>query len=247
MLPITHWFKQFLLLRVFWHRTAVATWLTLWLVSTRGNKVAMWGMGKNNPSAHAAGRLSYKISKQLNWTAGRQKLGTSHNIKGERNREVTERDQNKRVYQTWETTLTQFPTPHSPILSVKPTSHSFIQHVGRRKFCLHPHGLVFPPAGWGPAGVTQVQEAAGQPPTQRLHAEKRGQGQDRSRTYVRPPAVCHDLVKQNPLYPGDGHAVQPFFPWGITSNLIIEPQGGDMHGLSRWEGKPYGLIQILQK
>lgn len=91
MLPITHWFKQFLLLRVFWHRTAVATWLTLWLVSTRGNKVAMWGMGKNNPSAHAAGRLSYKISKQLNWTAGRQKLGTSHNIKGERNRGDRER------------------------------------------------------------------------------------------------------------------------------------------------------------
>ncbi|XP_014046643.1 ankyrin repeat and SOCS box protein 10 isoform X1 [Salmo salar] len=58
----------------------------------------------------------------------------------------------------------------------------------------------------------------------------------RSCTYVRPPAVCHDLVIQNAIYTGDTDAVQRFFPRGVTSNLIIEPQGGDMRWVARGEG-----------
>ncbi|KAL0966222.1 hypothetical protein UPYG_G00292510 [Umbra pygmaea] len=58
----------------------------------------------------------------------------------------------------------------------------------------------------------------------------------RSCTFVRPPALCHDLVIQNALYTGDVEAVQRFFPRGVTSNLIIKPQGGDMRWVARGEG-----------
>lgn len=64
-----------------------------------------------------------------------------------------------------------------------------------------------------------------------------GPAPTRSCTYVRPPAVCHDLVIQNAIYTGDTDAVQRFFPRGVTSNLIIEPQGGDMRWVARGEGK----------
>ena len=51
------------------------------------------------------------------------------------------------------------------------------------------------------------------------------------------PAVCHDLVIQNALYTGDKEAVQRMFPKGARTNLIIEPQGGDMRWVARGGGK----------
>ncbi|XP_060941138.1 ankyrin repeat and SOCS box protein 10 [Limanda limanda] len=51
-----------------------------------------------------------------------------------------------------------------------------------------------------------------------------------------PPAMCHDLVVQNALYTGDLEAMRQLFPRGSTANLIIEPQGGDMHWVARGEG-----------
>ncbi|XP_010884227.2 ankyrin repeat and SOCS box protein 10 isoform X1 [Esox lucius] len=63
-----------------------------------------------------------------------------------------------------------------------------------------------------------------------------GPGPVRSSIYVRPPAMCHDLVIQNALYTGDMDAVRRFFPKGITSNVIIKPQGGDMRWVARAEG-----------
>lgn len=50
------------------------------------------------------------------------------------------------------------------------------------------------------------------------------------------PAVCHDLVIQNALYTGDREAVQRLFTKGARTNLIIEPQGGDMRWVARGEG-----------
>ncbi|XP_010767981.1 ankyrin repeat and SOCS box protein 10 isoform X1 [Notothenia coriiceps] len=61
----------------------------------------------------------------------------------------------------------------------------------------------------------------------------------RERTLLRttmPPAICHDLVIQNALYTGDLQAVQQLFPRGSSTNLIIEPQGGDMRWVSAGEG-----------
>ncbi|XP_046883691.1 ankyrin repeat and SOCS box protein 10 [Hypomesus transpacificus] len=54
------------------------------------------------------------------------------------------------------------------------------------------------------------------------------------------PAVCHDLVIQNALYTGDKEAVQRMFPKGARTNLIIEPQGGDM----RWVARGGGLWSL---
>ncbi|KAK6302769.1 hypothetical protein J4Q44_G00271240 [Coregonus suidteri] len=65
-----------------------------------------------------------------------------------------------------------------------------------------------------------------------------GPAPTRSCTYIRPPAVCHDLVIQNAIYTGDADAVQHFFPRGVTSNLIIKPQGGDMRWVARGEDEP---------
>ncbi|KAF3858157.1 hypothetical protein F7725_011358, partial [Dissostichus mawsoni] len=61
----------------------------------------------------------------------------------------------------------------------------------------------------------------------------------RERTLLRttmPPAICHDLVIQNALYTGDLQAMQQLFPRGSSTNLIIEPQGGDMRWVSTGEG-----------
>ncbi|CAB1326407.1 unnamed protein product [Coregonus sp. 'balchen'] len=51
----------------------------------------------------------------------------------------------------------------------------------------------------------------------------------------------------NALYSGDGDAVQHFFLRDVTLNLIIEPHGGDMHGLARGEDLAPGVTTALHK
>ncbi|XP_061587127.1 ankyrin repeat and SOCS box protein 10 [Cololabis saira] len=53
---------------------------------------------------------------------------------------------------------------------------------------------------------------------------------------ARKPAICQDVVIQNALYTGDLEAMQRLFPRGSTTNLVIEPQGGEMRWVTRGEG-----------
>ncbi|XP_029309620.1 ankyrin repeat and SOCS box protein 10 isoform X4 [Cottoperca gobio] len=68
-----------------------------------------------------------------------------------------------------------------------------------------------------------------------LKKEIRDRAPLRSSTAM-PPTVCQDVVIQNALYTGDLEAMQHLFPRGSTTNLIIEPQGGDMRWVATGEG-----------
>ncbi|XP_048031410.1 ankyrin repeat and SOCS box protein 10 isoform X1 [Megalobrama amblycephala] len=75
-----------------------------------------------------------------------------------------------------------------------------------------------------------------------LRKEARDRGTSSRQTVGNPPMVCRDLVVQNALYTGNVEAVKELFSKGFPSDLLIQPQGGDM----RWvgNGKVRGLWSL---
>ncbi|NP_001070616.1 ankyrin repeat and SOCS box protein 10 [Danio rerio] len=75
-----------------------------------------------------------------------------------------------------------------------------------------------------------------------LRKEARDRGTSSRQTTGNPVMVCRDPVVQNALYTGNIEAVTEVFSRGYPSDLIIQPQGGDM----RWaaNGKVRGLWSL---
>lgn len=69
-----------------------------------------------------------------------------------------------------------------------------------------------------------------------LRKEARDRTLSRASTAL-PAAVCQDVVVQNALYTGDLEALQHLFPRGSRVNVVIEPQGGDVHWVATGDGR----------